>query len=967
MKTILLKVVFLFLGLINFTNAQPLLWGTENGSGTLKAGTIYSVPLGGGTPTVQYEFQTIYSRSPSFSDLAEGVNDEFWGMTTNSIFTYSAITGNYKLESLIGAGGSLYKASNGKIYGVGVGGFIIEIDPVSKSINPKLVFATSLSGKLFEYTPGKLIGVAGSDIFEYDYVANTVVVKKTLTTQTGYDCYGSAVKAPNGKIYFLFNDGGASAGTVCEYDAATGGITVVYVFLSGTGSLGCRPRGSLTVGSNGLLYGLAGDGGPTGSHGTIFSIDPSTGAYNMLHSFSNSINGIQPWGSLTLSPNGLLYGFCYYGGAYNYGTLFSFNTFSNQFTKVIDLNDFTGRSPNFGNLMVASTGNMYVMFTAGNLAGKGGLYEFDYANGNLIPRVNFNTGLEGNHPAGKLFVAPNNKIYSTTIYGGTHDKGTIYEFNLSNFSHSKLIDFTITNGARPYGGLMQASDGKLYGMTAEGGNTNNGVIYQFDIGSNIFNVIHHFSGTDGAHPQGELIEYNGKLYGLTMEGGIYNLGVIFEFDLTGATYNKKVDIDSSNCNLPYGSLTLMPNGIMYGLGVGGSQSSAGGIFSYSPATNTFTTKKAMASISCGGPTGTMILAPNGKLYGAAGYYTSNGAIYEYAPSTNTLTLKFNSSSLRNVAGSLYLASNGKLYGIATDNPSFFEYDYITNTYNVVASAGNTNFLYPKISETNFTCVNATTPVIAFNSSAICFGDSIQLNLASGSLNNANRWQWFAGGCGVNPIDTGSSIYVKPTATTTYYVRAEGGCSTPTVCDSVQINVYPSAASISALGRTSFCLGGSVTLTSQIISGSNYQWRKNNATIAGATQYNYTVSSAGTYNVNITNGTCSLISNAITVAVLCFPPGQNDLRTLPDNESIFNVTKPIITFNKPFSLKLINSFSPYQMWLELFDVSGRCTLKQEIFEGENNIELSNYFENTILFYLIKSNSAILKSGKILLNK
>jgi len=78
-------------------------------------------------------------------------------------------------------------------------------------------------------------------------------------------------------------------------------------------------------------------------------------------------------------------------------------------------------------------------------------------------------------------------------------------------------------------------------------------------------------------------------------------------------------------------------------------------------------------------------------------------------------------------------------------------------------------------------------------------------------------------------------------------------------------------SISAGGPTSFCMGGSVLLSSSLTSGVTYQWRRNMADIPGATQPTYNATQSGTYRLRITSGAgCSSISNGITVSAHSLP-------------------------------------------------------------------------------------------------
>lgn len=77
------------------------------------------------------------------------------------------------------------------------------------------------------------------------------------------------------------------------------------------------------------------------------------------------------------------------------------------------------------------------------------------------------------------------------------------------------------------------------------------------------------------------------------------------------------------------------------------------------------------------------------------------------------------------------------------------------------------------------------------------------------------------------------------------------------------------STISAQGPISFCQGGSVVLQSDQIQNS-YQWHDANGPIPGATGSTYTVTTSGTYSLNVVNGICNVGSNTITVTVNPLP-------------------------------------------------------------------------------------------------
>lgn len=86
------------------------------------------------------------------------------------------------------------------------------------------------------------------------------------------------------------------------------------------------------------------------------------------------------------------------------------------------------------------------------------------------------------------------------------------------------------------------------------------------------------------------------------------------------------------------------------------------------------------------------------------------------------------------------------------------------------------------------CVEPTVATIGASSTTNCGTVATTLSIASGALNSATHWQWYSGSCGGTALGSGSSISVSPAATTTYFVRGEGGCTTAGNCASITITV-----------------------------------------------------------------------------------------------------------------------------------------------------------------------------------
>jgi uncharacterized repeat protein (TIGR03803 family) len=99
-------------------------------------------------------------------------------------------------------------------------------------------------------------------------------------------------------------------------------------------------------------------------------------------------------------------------------------------------------------------------------------------------------------------------LYDTTVGGGNYGGGTIYKVAADGSGFAVLHDFDATHdGANPYAGLLQDSDGNLYGTTASitgGGITGLGTVYKIDP-AGTFSLLHCFTANvTGKNPTGTM-------------------------------------------------------------------------------------------------------------------------------------------------------------------------------------------------------------------------------------------------------------------------------------------------------------------------------------------------------------------------------------------------------------------------------------------------------------------------------
>ena len=448
--------------------------------------------------------------------------------------------------------------------------------------------------------------------------------------------------------------------------------------------------------------------GGSSNAGIIFSFDPVAPAYTKLKDF-DSTDGANPQGSLIQASDGKLYGMTYQGGSGGSGVIFSLDpsttTFMNQ--KNFDLTD--GGFPQ-GSLMQASDGKLYGMTLKGGITSIGIIFSFDPSAATYTKLKDFGTNENGSKVSAGLVQASNGKLYGMTVYGGSTGNGIIFSFDPSTATYTKLKDFDKTNGANPYGSLVQSGDGKLYGMTAGGGSGGYGVIFSFDPSATTFTKLVDFDSTNGAKPFGSLVKASdGKLYGMTTNGGSSNYGVIFSFDTAGATYTKLLDFDGTNGSNPNGSLIQASDGKLYGMSLNGGSGRGGTgdgvIFSFDPSSSGYTKLMDCDTINGSNPYGSLIQAGDGKLYGmtSQGGTNGDGVIFSYDLSSSTYTklLEFDNTNGSNPYGNLMQAEGGKLYGMTANGGSsslgvIFSFDPSSSTYTQLIDYNGANGANPYI-------------------------------------------------------------------------------------------------------------------------------------------------------------------------------------------------------------------------------------------------------------------------------
>ena len=146
----------------------------------------------------------------------------------------------------------------------------------------------------------------------------------------------------------------------------------------------------------------------------------------------------------------------------------------------------------------------------------------------------FTGGSDGAIPYAGLIQGSDGNFYGTTSSGGDFGKGLVFKMTPDG-AVTNLVTFTGTNGANPEAVLLLGKDGSLYGTTSSGGTGNGGTVFRIS-GAGAFTNIANFYSWDGGSVAGLLQDTQGNLYGTTPTGGTTQggNGTVFEVGANNA-------------------------------------------------------------------------------------------------------------------------------------------------------------------------------------------------------------------------------------------------------------------------------------------------------------------------------------------------------------------------------------------------------------------------------------------------
>lgn len=456
-------------------------------------------------------------------------------VTVGNLVSIGGVTGADTFDGahltmpLVQTGGKIYRnvvASVGPILSV-AGGFPGAAPDTYNTLTRALAVGTvAYAGHVYTnvvVTGGSVVSAAGV------YATASEANLHSFTGTDGATPFNGLVQGSDGNFYGTTSGGGAHSGGTAFVMTPAGVVTVLHSF--GAVGDGISPAiMPLVQGSDGNFYGTTIAGGAYGQ-GTVFLLTPG-GTETPLYSFAGGVDGAQPYGGVIFGSDGNLYGTTYAGGQFTYGTFYRVTPAGVETV----LHDFggsltDGAQPRVG-VVLGKDLNFYGTTYTGGQSGNGTVYQVT-STGTETPLYAFTGGVDGGTPS-RMILASDGNFYGTTVYGGAHNVGAVFRFSPTG-GEAGIYSFSGTfgptspvgtvDGANPNRGLIEGSDGNLYGTTFFGGTYDEGTVFKVTR-TGVETVVYSFSGngsvpnsTDGAHPAGLMQARDGSFYGTTVIGG----------------------------------------------------------------------------------------------------------------------------------------------------------------------------------------------------------------------------------------------------------------------------------------------------------------------------------------------------------------------------------------------------------------------------------------------------------------
>jgi uncharacterized repeat protein (TIGR03803 family) len=311
---------------------------------------------------------------------------------------------------------------------------------------------------------------------------------------------------------------------------------------------------------------------------------------------------------------------------------------------VTNLYSFDGPPTDGGNpeagLVQASDGNFYGTTASGGASNYGTVIRISPSGAETNLYSFSGPPNDGAYPFAGLVQASDGFLYGTTYKGGTSSIcspfgcGTVFRISPSGV-YTSLYSFggVPNDGVGPVAPLVQGRDGYLYGTT-DSAHPGSGTIFRIST-NGAYTSLYTFAGypADGSFPLGGLAAgSDGNFYGTTEGGGTYNFGIVFRFNPSGAETNLySFGSFPNDGNFPNAGLVQGSDGNFYGTALQGGTNNEGVVFRIGPS-GTETTLYSFVGYPTDGywPQAALVQGSDGNFYGTTSFggTTNGGTVFQ---------------------------------------------------------------------------------------------------------------------------------------------------------------------------------------------------------------------------------------------------------------------------------------------------------------------------------------------------
>ena len=254
----------------------------------------------------------------------------------------------------------------------------------------------------------------------------------------------------------------------------------------------------------------------------------------------------------------------------------------------------------------------------------------------------------------------------------------------------------------------------------------------------------------------------------------------------------------------------------------------------------------------------------------------------------------------NVIGQTTFCQGGTVQLLANPQDPTYNYQWQLNGVNVAGATlasynptASGNYSVAVVNPLNCRAVSPSTlvtvlaipsgVVVANGPTSLCNGSSVTLSAPTGT---GYVYQWYNNTTSISGAT--SSTYNTSAAGFYKAVISNGYCADTTAGITVTVDPLP-ANTVTPSGATTFCTGGSVTLSAGTGNNLTYQWMNGANNVAGATNATYTALTSGSYSVTIQNaGGCTETTTPVNVVVNALPlPIVTSYENIVSTQSIFS--------------------------------------------------------------------------------